>query len=81
MSYPAIRSVLAAYRSTDAVITKDQITAAWGEYERACALQRAVETHRDAVREEYRAETPIAADAALWSAVLREDNPDLTDAP
>jgi len=35
---PSIRSVLAAYRSTEARITEDQITAAWTEHERALRL-------------------------------------------
>ena len=30
---PAIRSVLAAYRSTETHITQEQITAAWAEYD------------------------------------------------
>jgi hypothetical protein len=35
---PAIRGVLAAYRSTEAVITQGQIEAAWTEYEAARSL-------------------------------------------
>lgn len=31
--YPAIRTVLAAYRSTSAQITREQMEAAWAEYE------------------------------------------------
>lgn len=34
-SLPAIRAVLGAYRSTEAHITEEQITAAWAEYELA----------------------------------------------
>lgn len=37
----AIRTVLAAYRSTAAEITEEQIEAAWAEYEEVVALQRA----------------------------------------
>lgn len=35
MKLDAIKTVLAAYRSTDATITQAQIEAAWGEHDRA----------------------------------------------
>lgn len=38
--FPAIRSVLAAYRSTEAHITQEQITAAWAEYDELTRTQR-----------------------------------------
>jgi hypothetical protein len=38
--HAAIRTVLAAYRSTSAHITEEQITAAWAEYEVARAALR-----------------------------------------